>query len=176
MTYRRYLIGLVIVSVFVIGVAFFGAVPQATAETLNFKSLNQVTKQEIIPLTDAEGHTVGVQVREGVAVFENGEWAWMKATLLVDTTKGAGTLESYTTYTFLDGSTFTTHNKGTIQATPQGVTSGTKIAGNITHGTGKFQGITGTITATPKMLPREKGELAPKAFADNTLTYTLPGK
>lgn len=169
-------IGPSIVSILVIGVVLLGAVPQTTAETLSFKSFNQVTKQEIVLIADAEGHSVGVQVREGAAIFENGEWAWMKATLLLDIIKGAGTLESYTTYTFLDGSTVTTHNKGTIQATPQGAASGSKITGDVIHGTGRFQGIKGTITLTSKNLPKGKEELGPKAVAENTLTYTLPGK
>jgi len=131
---------------------------QATAGTLNFKSFNHVTKHEVVPIADAVGHVIGVSVREGAAIFENGELAWMKATLLIDVIKGAGTLESYTTYTFLDGSTVTTHNKGTIQATPQGASSEAKISGDVIHGTGRFQGIKGTITTATKMLPQEKGE------------------
>ena len=150
---------------------------QATAGTLNFKSFNHVTKHEVVPIADAVGHVIGVSVREGAAIFENGELAWMKATLLIDVIKGAGTLESYTTYTFLDGSTVTTHNKGTIQATPQGASLEAKISGDVIHGTGRFQGIKGTITTATKMLPPEKGELGPKAVAEkNTLVYTLPGK
>jgi hypothetical protein len=150
---------------------------QATAGTLNYKSFNHVTKHEVVPIADAVGHVIGVQVREGTAIFENGDLAWMKATLLIDVIKGSGTLESYTTYTFLDGSMVITHNKGAIQGTPQGVSSESKISGDVIHGTGRFQGIKGTVTTTTKMLPAEKGELAPKAVAENnTLIYTLPGK
>jgi len=177
MAIRRYFIGLATASIFVIGIWLLGFVPQATAETLNFKSFNHVTKQEIVPIADAVGHVIGVLVREGTAIFENGELAWMKATLLIDIVKGAGALESYTTYSFLDGSTITTHNKGTIQATPQGASSEASISGDVIHGTGRFQGIKGTITTTTKMLPPEKGELGQKAVAEkNTLVYALPGK
>jgi len=63
----------------------------------------------------------------------------------------------YTTYTLVDGSTYTTHNKGKVKATPQGVTPRDKWTGDIIHGTGGFQGIKGTITLSSKILPPEKG-------------------
>jgi hypothetical protein len=44
------------------------------------------------------------------------------------------------------------------------------------RGTGRFQGIKGTLTNTTKLLPPEKGEPAPKALTENVSLYTLPGK
>ena len=176
MAIRRGFIGLAIVSIVVIGIVFLGSVPQATAETLNLKSFNHVTKSEMVPVADVEGHAVGVSVREGVAVFENGEWAWQKIIQTSDQTRGAGTLESYSSFTFLDGSTIRLRSKGTFGATPQGVSSAAKITGDIVGGTGRFQGIKGTYTNSTKLLPLEKGELGPKAVSEGTLVYTLPGK
>ena len=176
MALPRRFTGLAIVSIFVIGFVFLSFVPQATAETTNFKQFTRVMKQEMVPVADVEGHAIGVGVREGVQVFENGELAWVKAALMLDGMKGAGKLEAYTTITFLDGSTYTIHTKGTLEATPQGVTSAAKVTGDLVGGTGRFQGIKGTMTMSTKLLPPEKGELGQKALNEGTLVYSLPGK
>lgn len=78
MAIRRCFIGLSILSILGIGIWVLGSVPQATAETLEFKSFNRVTKQETVPIADVEGHIMRLQAREGVAVFENGELGWQK--------------------------------------------------------------------------------------------------
>jgi hypothetical protein len=176
MTIRRGFIGLAIVSILVIGSCLLGSVPQATAETLNFKMLAHVTKAEMVPIADVEGHNISIQVREGVAVYGNGEWAWLKANNLYDTIKGAGTANGYTSFTFLDGSTFIIHTKGTLEGTPQGVTSAATWTADVVQGTGRFQGIKGTLTYSIKVLPPEKGEPAGKSLSEGTLVYTLPGK
>ncbi len=176
MARQRCFIGLAIASIFVIGIVLLGSVPQATAETLNFKFFIHVTKQEMVPIADVEGHVIGITVREGVAVFENGELAWFKVSLIRDLIKGAGTFDKYVTCTFLDGSAFTAHMKGTVEASPQGVPLAAKAAGDIIHGTGRFQGIKGTGTISAKVLPPEKGELAGKSLGEATLVYTLPSK
>jgi hypothetical protein len=168
--------GLASVSIFVIGFVFLASVPQATAETLHYKTFSHVTKSEMVPIADAEGHFIGVLVREGVAVFGNGEWAWMKGAYIRDTIKGAGTGDSYLTYTFLDKSTITVHRKGAMEATPAGDTSGSKWAGDVIHGTGRFEGIKGTVTSSSKILPPEKGEPVGKGLSEGALVYTLPGK
>ncbi len=82
----------------------------------------------------------------------------------------------YTTVTFHDESTITVHAKGTLQAARQGVPSAIKFTGDIIHGTGRFQGIKGTMTSSAKVLPPEKGEPAGKALGEQSLVYALPGK
>ena len=176
MAIRRFFIGLAVVSIFVIGIWLLGSVPQAMAETLNFKWLAQVTKDETFPLPDAEGHQVGLTRFDGVLILENGQLAWTRAVVLWDMTKGAGTLENYRTLTFQDGSTISDHTKGTQQATSAGVPSGAKRTGEIIHGTGRFQGIKGTVTTSSKRLPLEKGELGGKVLGEGTWVYTLPSK
>jgi hypothetical protein len=174
MAIRRCFIGLAIASIFVIGIWLVGSVPQVMAETLNFRTFSHVTKREALPLPDAEGHSVGLTIFEGVWIFENGELAWGRSINLWDMTKEAGTIEDYATVTFQDGSTIT-HR--TQEATPAGVPlRATKRTGEIIHGTGRFQGIKGTITTSSKRFPPEKGELAGKSLAEGTITYTLPSK
>jgi hypothetical protein len=159
----------------VIGIWLLGAVPQAMAETMNIKYFSHVMKREGVPIPDAEGHAVAFGMSEGATVLETGEMAWHKSVVLSDMTKGSGSIELYSTHTFPDGSTFTTHTKGTVEATSAGVTA-RKWAGDIIHGTGRFQGIKGTITTSSKMLPPEKGEIAGKNIGEGTLNYTLPSK
>jgi len=168
--------GFTIASMVMIGIWVLGFAPQARAETVNFKQFTHVTKQDMVPVADVEGHAIGVNVREGAQVSDKGEWAWVKACLVVDSIKGAGKLEAYTTITFMDGSTYTIHTRGALEATPQGVTSAAKITGDLVSGTGRFQGIKGTVTMSTKLLTPEKGELGGKAFNEGTLTYTLPGR
>ena len=176
MSIRRCFVGLAIVSAVVLGIVFLASVPQASAETLTFRLFNHVVKAEMVPISDVEGHVLSLVLREGGALYSNGEWAWMKGTQIRDLVKGAGTAEMYTTATFLDGSSFVVHNKGTMEATSSGVTSGIKWTGDIVYGTGRFEGISGTFTASTRMLPPEKGEAAGKSLDEGTVCYTLPGK
>ncbi len=79
------------------------------------------------------------------------------------------------TYTFLDGSIITTRVKGKSEASPQAFAT-VKFNGEIIAGTGRFQGIKGTVTISAKLLRPEKGEIGPKAVGEGTFLYTLPGK
>jgi hypothetical protein len=171
----RLITGLASVTVLAIGILFLGSATQATAETLAFKSFTHVTKAEMIPIADAEGHVISLMVREGAAVFQNGDWAWYTDANVRDLIKGTGTADGYTTYKFMDGSTITVHRKGKIETTPQGVSS-SAWTGDIVHGTGRFQEIKGTMTMSTKILPPEKGEPGGKAYSEGTFVYTLPGK
>ncbi len=147
----------VAIAIIITGTLFLVPFTPAAAETLNFKTFNHTTKMETIPIPDVEGHSVVLVVREGVAVFEKGELGWHKVIQTLDFTKGAGTTDAYFVCTFLDGSTFIVHTKGTLEATPQGVSSGAKTTGDIIGGSGRFQGIKGTMTAAVKSLPLKKG-------------------
>ncbi|MGD0235515.1 MAG: hypothetical protein ABSC55_13385 [Syntrophorhabdales bacterium] len=164
------------ISVLFVGSCLLGSVHQATAETLTFKTFTHVTKADMVPVGDVDGHVLSLTVREGVILFQNGESTWMKAMEISDLTKGAGPSNGYITVTFLDGSTFTAGGKSTWEATPQGTMSGAKITRDIIHGTGRFQGIKGTYTASSKMLPPEKGETMAKGMSEGTIVYTLPSK
>jgi hypothetical protein len=169
-------IGLAIVTILLLGMWLLDLAPQAAAETLNFKVFNHVTKSEMFPIAGAEGHVMAVSVREGTAVLESGDLGWCKATIVADMVKGAGPLNGYSTCALLDGSTFTARVMGTMEATPQGVPSVAKLTGDIIHGTGRFQGIKGTMTLSSKFLPPEKGEYGGKSLGETTLSYTLPSK
>ena len=176
MVIRRFFLGLAVASIFVIGIWILGFVPEATAETLDWKYFTHALRAEVFPIPDVEGHFVRFTLREGVYIFQNGEMAWAKQAVYNDLIKGAGPLDVYTIITFQDGSTITAHSKMRIEATPAGVQTGGKVTGEIIHGTGRFQGIKGTTTSSVKSLPPEKGEPAGKALGEGTFVYTLPSK
>ncbi len=173
---RKRFTKLALISIIMIVVWCAVSVSEAGAETLNYKCFLHATKAEVVPIADIEGHTAIFGLREGVIAFETGELGWVKSVNMFDLVKGAGTFDQYTTYTFLDGSTLIVHAKGTMGATPQGLSSAGKITGDVIHGTGRFQGVKGSMTSTLKVLPPEKGEPGPKSFTEGTLVYTLPGK
>jgi len=160
----------VLLSVFV-ATWFLSPVPQTMAETWKVKVFQHTTKMEGAPIPNAEGHIVGVIVREGVSIYDNGELAWVKTVTIGDFIKGVGPFSFYAITTFEDGSTITGYAKGTSG----GPTS--QFTGEIIHGTGRFQGIKGTsISTSMKNLPPEKGEILGKSIGELTITYTLPPK
>ena len=160
----------VILAFFIIAVWLLASVDQVAAETRKAKFFNHATKMEGLPIPDAEGHFFGMGIREGVNIYEDGELGWQKSVATFDATKEGVSFSQYTMVTYQDGSTTISYTKGT----QRGPTF--QFTGEIIHGTGRFQGIKGTVTATGKMLPLEKGEIGPKAVGEFTMTFTLPPK
>lgn len=160
----------VILAVLIIAEWLLGSVHQVMAETRKGKFFVHATKLESNPIPDTEGHFVGTMVREGVTIFDDGELAWAKAVITFDNTKGKVSFSQYSTWTCQDGSTTTSYIKGTQDG------PAFQSAGEIIHGTGRFQGIKGTVTITGKQLPLEKGEIGTKSIGKFTQTFSLPPK
>ena len=161
----------------VISVWFLGFPIQAGAETMNFCAYNVVTKRETIPIADVEGHALGLTVRNGFFIFENKEVAASSSAGTHDYINGKGPFMQYVTLTFQDRSTIIIKSQGTVGAPVAGTpTVGGYTGSEIIKGTGRFEGIKGTISLKVKYLPVEKWEAGPKAYAEGTITYTLPPK
>jgi len=161
----RVLFGILVISVWVLGSAI-----QAGAETLNYKFYTWAIKWESVPVGDVEGHTVALATRGAFYVFENGELATSNIVATGDLIKMAGPFMQYVTINFADGSTIIIKSQGTLGGSVGGWTS------EIIKGTGRFEGIKGTQSATVKYLPVEKGEAGPKGYGEGTINYTLPSK
>lgn len=148
----------------------------AQSTTTKFKMVSHMTKVEIVPAGDEKGHVLGIVVRGGVALFENGEVATVTAVLPLDGIVGkTGTFDTYTTTLFSDGSTWVTKTKGTIERSPDGKSAFTKQTGEFVKGTGKYEGIKGTFTLTGTQYgPSEVGK--GDWIGEGTATYTLPSK
>jgi hypothetical protein len=142
----------------------------ANAETMKFKIYNWQTKIEDVPIGDAEGHSVGVELRSAFYVFENGELAHTKIVSSYDLVKAAGAYKNYITMNFEDGSIIIVKSEGMV-----GVPSA-EFKSEIIKGTGRFQGIKGTIAAKIRFLRADPGETRGKGIGEGTITYTLPPK
>jgi hypothetical protein len=96
------------------------------------------------------------------------------AKVIPNVTRHSLTLQ-YNTLTFADGSTIVSRRAGTLGGTA-GVSTTSVAEGEIIKGTGRFEGIKGTLTTKGKFLPIEKDEAGPKLVGEGTITYTLPSK
>ena len=168
--------GLFGILVLVMSAWVIGSAVPVGAETLNYKFYSWMIKSERVPVGDLEGHAMSLVVRGAFMVFENGEVATSDAVITSDTIKGSGSFINYATIKISDGSTIITKSQGTIGGTATGSHTGVGWTTEIIKGTGRFEGIKGTLTSKTKYLPVEKGELGPKGYGEGTIIYTLPSK
>jgi len=166
----------VLFGVLVISAWVLGSANQAGAETLNFKTYTYGIKQETIPIGDVEDHLLIFNVRGGFWVFENGEVATSNLVAQIDEIKGAASLVMYNTLTFPDRSIIIIKTQGTTGGGVPGSPAAGAFRSEIIKGTGRFEGIKGTLSHKSKFIPAEKGEPSPKSYGEGTLVYTLPSK
>ena len=162
-------------SILVIALFLLGFITQAAGETLKGKSVVTNTKDARIPVNDEPGHMLAMQIFEGLALFENGEVARTTISAVTDIIpdKGGQSIV-YGIYTFGDGSTIVTRTQRLMSA-DKGGTYSAKATGEIIKGTGRFQGIKGTISGSGTNYRPGEGEVM-KVLTDTTWTYSLPGK
>jgi hypothetical protein len=168
------LFGILVISAWVLGSAI-----QAGAETMKCKTSGNSVKREVMPIPDVEGHTIVMGMRDGLAFFEDGEVGTYKNFTIADVIAGKGVLtQGYQLFTFLDGSTIITSFRQPQEPDPEGKFSWLikSSTGEIQRGTGRFEGIKGSISCTGKQFKPEKGDLTGKSASDCTFTYTLPSK
>ncbi len=160
---------------FFVGIGLvLGSTGAAQAETMKCKAVGVTLNMERVSVDDEDGHTLGLQTIEGLAIFDNGEIARTKIKAIVDLTKSSGFLAiAYFSFIFDDGATIflKLDRRGVIDE--KGVAS-TKVVSEIKKGTGRFAGIKGTAAGPGKNFSVQ-GE-AVKSFNDLTFTYTLPPK
>ena len=168
------LIGMVVIMAWLLG-----SVIQAVAETKEVRTVCQFSKLEIMPVGDVEGHIFYIAETRGLA-FVDGEVAvyvgWAKG----ETIKGIGPYDGYTKYTYEDGSTIVYKGQAAVRVAPDGKTSLHEDGrGEITMGTGRFEGIKGSVSYTGKRFtaisPGLKETRGDMVF-EGTMTYTLPSK
>ena len=165
----------VLFAILAISAWVLGSVNQAEAETLKIKVSSYNTQVKVIQVEDMEGHTLMPHTRRGLAFFENGDVATYTNWGSNDYIKGRGPTDAYTMFTFEDGSTIVYKLKGIYEPGPRGLPVG-KGTGEFTKGTGKYEGIKGTLTWSGKfytLYSKEKGTLGDYVL-DITATYTLP--
>ena len=162
--------------ILLIGVCFAAFTTPTCAETMKYKAYTYSAKTERVLIGDVEGHALGLAVRRGILVFENGENGTELQVVTSDQVKGTGPILLYATITFTDGSTIIVKSQGALGGTALAATTTSESTGEIVKGTGRFEGIRGTYTRRQKYFPLEKGEDAPKGIGEGIITYTLPSK
>jgi hypothetical protein len=167
------LFGVLIISAWVLGSAI-----QVGAETMKCRTSGIMVKNEGIPIPDVDGHRISLGLRDGLAFFEDGEVAAFKASSTSDTKAGKeGRSQGYLLFSFVDGSTVITSFLQTSKPDPEGKFGWlSELKGEILKGTGRFEGIKGSLSGEGKQLKIEKGELAGKSTINYTFTYTMPTK
>ncbi len=166
------LIGIILISAWILGSAI-----RAGAETMKCRTAGIVVKDETLSVGYEEGHVLGLQTTEGLAFFEDGEIATFRSTLVYDrydkVVPGRSSQAiGYTVFTFKDGSTFVQRFQR-LQGPDKTIPA--QVVSEFMKGTGRFEGIKGSISGTSKRAPEVKGE-AKRYVSDMTFTYTLPSK
>ncbi len=152
-------------------------VAQSNAEeTRKAKVNNYITKFEMIPILDVPGHIIGVYERKGDVVFEDGEKAKQTLWGMVDITMGNGTFTGYSLYSFEDGALTIFKIDGILKMLPGEKLPVTEGTGKYIKGTGRFQGIEGTVTIKGKQTKPYGGEHKADMELDFVATFTLPAK
>lgn len=148
----------------------------ANGEELRVRIATYIAKHDIKPVGEIEGHIAGPYLRRGLVFLETGEVGLFRSTGRIDMTKGKGSVRSESTYSFEDGSTMVVSVDGAIEARPGGGLIYHKLAGTSVRGTGRYEGISGTATATGRGLTPFGEETRSDAYFDVVVTYTLPRK
>ena len=165
----------VLLDILMISAWILGSTIQAGAETLKGKSIATTTKNEDIQVNDAPGHILRLNIMEGLAFFENGEIVKVRSHSIIDATQGrVSEAISYNIWTFEDGSTVINRSQRSMVPDKSGTLSA-RVISEFIKGTGRFEGIKGTGSATGKNFLASEGETA-RVFSDFTWIYTLPAK
>jgi hypothetical protein len=114
-------------------------------ETLKYRTIYHITSFQSQPISDADGHLMGIVHADGIATFADGSVASDTFTTFVDYTKGSGPIVlSYGDVTFSDGSALFTKSSGaTVTEGQQSTFKGTIT---VIGGKGRFAGAKGDGT------------------------------
>ena len=155
----------------------FGLVgTQAKAETVKFTVTNYITKVEAIPVPDVEGHVLILGERRGVAVFEDGSTAAYHTRFKCDFVKFHGPCEGYTDLTYPDGSKSIVKYELTVEIPAGKKLPALKGKGDFIKGTGRFEGIKGTVSFNGYYVTPYGEETKGDMVVYITSNYTLPSK
>jgi len=157
-------------------VAFGVAFSQAWAEDVKFTVTSYITKTELLPVPDVEGHSLMLGERRGLAVFEGGGVATYHTRFICDLTKFHGGCDGYTNLTYMDKSQTIVKYHLTAEV-PQGKKIPVvKGKGDYIKGTGKFEGIKGSISFKGYYITPYAGETKGDMLVNVSGSYTLPSQ
>jgi hypothetical protein len=158
---------------FVISITIGFFITNVNAEESKFRVTNYLVKMEYTPVTDVDKHVVGTYERRGIAVFENGEVAAYHTLGTFDFVDSNGPFHGYTTLTYKDGST-TMLSYDAIMTKESGNMPTLKGKGDYIKGTGKYEGIKGTVSFTGDYITPYNKETKGDIVVNASSSYTLP--
>ena len=151
--------------------AAYAAQPVTAEATVTFAGPKTYT----LPAGDDQAHVVGLGQRKGKAVFKDGRTATYSNVFFMDLYRGKGvTLWGYTKMTFKDGSWFYFKRDSKFAGRDQAGAPMFQGTGTILKGSGKYQGITGTLKYRNKRVGPSKDFPKGATQAQVVMTYTLP--
>lgn len=115
-----------------------------------------------------EGHVFGAMEQKGIAVFENGEYAFLVTWFTYENVRGKSKYQRYVLYKFADGSTkfAKIEGSGTVRGEQQGIVT-------FLSGTVRFEAIQGSGTFTAVTPFRTPGA---ETYVEATATIKIPSK
>ncbi len=147
----------------------------AAPVTVQVKVVMTGPKPDLLPAGDDTNHTVGMATRTGQAVFSDGRKAKYSNVYLMDLFKGQfAKIWGYTKMAFPDGSWLFFKWDASFAGRDKANNPTFAGSGELQKGTGKYQGIKGTVKFKNKMLPATKEFPNGRTEAQATIIYTLP--
>jgi hypothetical protein len=161
-----------LVSLMTFAACLIGHTTQAQVETTRYKVSQYSVHLDSLRADDAEAHVLALFSRKGVAVLPGGEVVQYTSWGTADLIKGTGPVRGYTMLSHQDGSCALSTVSGTTEK------GSLNLTGAFTRGTGRFEGIKGTIAISGKSLMpfNEERETLDNVHYEVTATYILPPK
>jgi hypothetical protein len=150
--------------------------PHVQAETLTWRVYNYVTALHVMPIGFEKVPANVLLERRGIAEFPNGETAAYLTRGSAKMTPSGGTAEGYALYTFDDGSTLHIKWQANSKLEPGEKHKTMSGSGNYLSGTGRFNGIEGSVTIQGKYITpysKKDGTLG-DMIVDVTSNHTVP--
>ena len=145
----------------------------ANAEDVEYQVVDYLVRVDFIPIPDVDKHAVGTYERRGVAIYKDGQTAAYHSRGTWDFVDSNGPFTGYTTLTYKDGSTTMIKYSGNMTKEPEKLLKYTG-KGEYIKGTGKYEGITGTILFTGEYITPYDKETKGDSIEINKASYTLP--
>jgi len=142
---------------------------------MEFKAISHIPQVHIMHLADADNHVIGVYEHQGVALFEDGAAGTFEDMGSFDMYVPDGTHEGYVKIAFDDGSSFYFKYEGEEYRKEGSDLPFVKGEGTFMKGTGRYEGIQGTLTYDGGYVTAydEETESVGDSLVTYTATYTL---
>lgn len=154
-------------------IVLFCAGAPVRADEMKVRITNYISSMDL----KQKGETLaGPYLRRGLGFTDKGEVFIYRNEGLIEITMGKGSFQGEATWQFEDGTTAVMSFEGTLEAGYDRKLKYDRVEAKFTRGSGRFEGISGTLVLTGRSLTPFEGETRSDAYFDGVATYTLPKK